>query len=55
VLISSDQVFSVISFSSFKWGGVAGFQTFQPAKAIEIASGMYKRRNLEFTDAEERL
>ncbi|MGE5383484.1 MAG: putative sugar nucleotidyl transferase [Omnitrophica WOR_2 bacterium] len=41
--------------SSFKWGGVNGFQTFQPAKAIEIAKGMFKRRNLEFTDTEERL
>jgi UDP-N-acetylglucosamine diphosphorylase/glucosamine-1-phosphate N-acetyltransferase len=41
--------------SSFKWGGVAGFQTFNPAKAIEIAKGMYKRRNLEFDDIEVRL
>lgn len=40
---------------SFKWGGVAGLQTFNPKKAIEIARGMYKRRNLEFTDADERL
>ncbi len=41
--------------SSFKWGGVAGFQTFNPTKAIEIAKGMYKRRNLEFDDIEIRL
>lgn len=40
---------------SFKWGGVAGLQTFNPKKAIEIARGMYKRRNLEFTDIDERL
>jgi UDP-N-acetylglucosamine diphosphorylase/glucosamine-1-phosphate N-acetyltransferase len=36
--------------SSFKWGGVAGFSTFLPKKAIEVAKGMYARRNLEFTD-----
>ncbi len=41
--------------SSFKWGGVTGFTTFLPAKAIEIAKGMYKRRNLEFTDIDARL
>jgi len=40
---------------SFKWGGVAGLQTFNPKKAIEIARGMYKRRSLEFTDIDERL
>lgn len=40
---------------SFKWGGVAGLQTFNPKKAIQIARGMYKRRNLEFTDTDERL
>ncbi len=40
---------------SFKWGGVAGLQTFNPKKAIEIARGMYKRRDLEFTDADSRL
>lgn len=40
---------------SFKWGGVAGLQTFNPKKAIEIARGMYKRRDLEFTDTDERL
>lgn len=41
--------------SSFKWGGTAGFQTFQPDKAIEIAKGMFKRRSLDFTEADERL
>jgi hypothetical protein len=41
--------------SSFKWGGVAGFQIFHPQKAIAIAKLMYKRRNLEFTDADARL
>jgi len=41
--------------SSFKWGGVAGFTTFQPRKAIEVARGMYKRRNLEFTDTDAQL
>jgi hypothetical protein len=41
--------------SSFKWGGVAGFTTFLPKKAIEIAQGMYKRRNLTFTDVDAQL
>lgn len=40
---------------SFKWGGVAGLQTFDPRKAVEIARGMYKRRNLEFNEVEENL
>lgn len=40
---------------SFKWGGVAGLQTFDPRKAIDIAKGMYKRRNLEFNEIEEQL
>ncbi len=41
--------------SSFKWGGVAGFTTFLPKKAIEVAKGMYKRRNLEFTEIDSQL
>ncbi|MBK6962685.1 MAG: GlmU family protein [Bacteroidales bacterium] len=41
--------------SSFKWGGVAGFTTFLPKKAIEVAKGMYKRRDLEFTDIDSQL
>jgi UDP-N-acetylglucosamine diphosphorylase/glucosamine-1-phosphate N-acetyltransferase len=41
--------------SSFKWGGVAGFTTFQPKKAIEIAKGMYKRRDLDFTEIDAKL
>lgn len=41
--------------SSFKWGGVTGFSTFQPKKAIDIAKGMYARRNLAFTDVEAQL
>lgn len=40
---------------SFKWGGVAGLQTFDPRKAIEIARGMYKRRNMDFNETEEQL
>ncbi|HLN53384.1 MAG TPA: GlmU family protein [Lentimicrobium sp.] len=40
---------------SFKWGGVSGLQTFDPKKAINIATEMYKRRNLEFNDVEVRL
>jgi UDP-N-acetylglucosamine diphosphorylase/glucosamine-1-phosphate N-acetyltransferase len=41
--------------SSFKWGGVAGFSVFLPKKAIEVARGMYGRRDLEFTDIDAKL
>lgn len=41
--------------SSFKWGGVTGFTTFLPKKAIEVAKGMYKRRDLAFTETDARL
>lgn len=41
--------------SSFKWGGVIGFSTFLPKKAIEIARGMYKRRDMEFTEDDAQL
>lgn len=40
---------------SFRWGGVSGFQTFQPSKAATIAREVYKRRNLEFTEIDEQL
>lgn len=40
---------------SFRWGGVSGFQTFDPKKAIEIAKEMFKRRDLEFNEIEVRL
>jgi UDP-N-acetylglucosamine diphosphorylase/glucosamine-1-phosphate N-acetyltransferase len=40
---------------SFKWGGVTGLQTFDPKKAIAIAKEMFKRRNMEFSEVEERL
>lgn len=41
--------------SSFKWGGVAGFSTFHPNKAIEVARAMYGRRNLVLTDIDAKL
>lgn len=41
--------------SSFKWGGVTGFSVFLPKKAIEVAKGMYGRRELEFTDTDAKL
>jgi len=41
--------------SSFKWGGVAGFSTFQVKKAIDVARVMYKRRNIEFTETDAQL
>jgi UDP-N-acetylglucosamine diphosphorylase/glucosamine-1-phosphate N-acetyltransferase len=41
--------------SSFRWGGVSGFSTFLPKKAIEVAKGMYSRRELDFTDVDAKL
>lgn len=41
--------------SSFKWGGVSGFSTFLPKKAIEVAKGMFKRRELDFTEIDAQL
>lgn len=41
--------------SSFKWGGVAGFSTFLPKKAIQVAREMYNRRNLVLTDVDAKL
>ena len=41
--------------SSFKWGGVAGFSTFLPKKAIEVAKEMYRRRNLELSAIDAKL
>lgn len=37
---------------SFSWGGASGFVRFELDKAIEAASAMFHRRNLEFTDAD---
>lgn len=41
--------------SSFKWGGTAGFKEFHTNKAIEIAKAVYRRRNLEFGEVDERI
>lgn len=41
--------------SSFKWGGVSGFSTFLPKKAIEVAREMHRRRNLELSDIDAEL
>lgn len=41
--------------SSFKWGGVSGFSTFQPKKAIQVAREMYGRRNLILSDVDAKL
>lgn len=41
--------------SSFKWGGVSGFSTFLPKKAIEVAKEMYRRRNMELSDIDAKL
>jgi len=37
---------------SFSWGGAAGFKTFQPAKAYEVAELVMKRRNTPFDEQE---
>lgn len=41
--------------SSFSWGGVAGFSTYELSKAIETAEKMYERRHMEFTDVERKI
>ena len=38
---------------SFVWGGTKGFQPFPVEKAIEIATRVYSRRNIEFDDTEQ--
>lgn len=38
--------------SSFAWGGYTGFTTYDIKKAIKVAEAVYRRRNLEFTDAD---
>jgi hypothetical protein len=40
---------------SFSWGGAAGFSVYQVAKAIETASLVYKRRDLEFVSEEQKI
>jgi UDP-N-acetylglucosamine diphosphorylase/glucosamine-1-phosphate N-acetyltransferase len=37
---------------SFSWGGASGFTEFRTNKAIEVATAMMKRRNVEFNDTE---
>ncbi len=37
---------------SFSWGGAAGFTTFLPNKAFEVATAMMKRRDMVFNDTE---
>lgn len=34
---------------SFSWGGAAGFKTFEPDKALDVAELVMKRRNIELT------
>jgi UDP-N-acetylglucosamine diphosphorylase/glucosamine-1-phosphate N-acetyltransferase len=40
---------------SFTWGGPSGFKTYDINKAMETASSVYARRNLDFDDIEEKL
>lgn len=40
---------------SYSWGGAAGFSTFLPSKAFEVATAMMKRRNMAFNDTEARI
>ncbi len=41
--------------SSFSWGSVSGFSVFQINKAIELAKKVYKRRNKNFDEKEEKI
>ena len=40
---------------SFSWGGTSGFKTYDIHKAMEVAEAVYKRRNLEFSDADKEI
>ncbi|WP_088324819.1 GlmU family protein [Polaribacter tangerinus] len=40
---------------SFSWGGAAGFTTFQMNKVSEVVTAVFKRRNLEFDNKEQRI
>lgn len=38
---------------SFLWGGTSGFRAFDYEKAVDVASKMYERRNLEFNSIDQ--
>lgn len=40
---------------SFSWGGASGFTVFKLNQAIEVATQVMHRRNIAFTDADQRL
>src|SRR5690606_24924204 len=40
---------------SYSWGGAAGMTTFKTDKAFEVAREVMKRRNLEFTEQDEKI
>jgi UDP-N-acetylglucosamine diphosphorylase/glucosamine-1-phosphate N-acetyltransferase len=39
----------------FSWGGAAGFETYQLAKALEVAERVYERRKLQFTETDRKI
>lgn len=39
----------------FSWGGAQGFETYQLAKAMEVAERVYQRRNLELGEADRKI
>lgn len=40
---------------SFSWGGSSGFTTYKTNKAFEVAKVVMSRRNIEFTEADEKI
>lgn len=40
---------------SFSWGGTHGFTDFDLKKAMNIATAVFKRRNLEFNETEQNI
>ncbi len=40
---------------SFSWGGTKGFKVFNFRKAVEVASAVYSRRDLEFGDVDQEI
>lgn len=40
---------------SFSWGGSSGFTTYKTSKAFEVAKVVMSRRNIEFTETDEKI
>jgi hypothetical protein len=41
--------------SSFQWGGTSGLATYDLKRAIKVATAVYRRRDLEFSQADQEI